>query len=204
MLNKRIPYHAIVMSRASAEPPLPAPELLEGYAFKMYEAGDEEAWAAVEASVHEFSNAQEALRYFKTIFAPYQTLLKQRMVFVVDAKNNYVATATAWVGKDENIGVFPQLHWVSVHPEHQRLGLGRAVVVKAMSIFESIGPSGDVWLTTQTWSHHAVSLYVDLGFCIRKKSTINKHSNDFVPACGVLQSVLAPHVYDQLMMRALE
>ena len=55
MLDKSLPYRNIVMRiPGEAVPFIGEPALPAGYSFRLFQEGDEAAWAAVEASVGEF------------------------------------------------------------------------------------------------------------------------------------------------------
>ena len=99
MLDKSIPYKEITM-RLPAEKLilLDEPILPEGYAFRLYQPGDERHWARIETSVLEFSSEEEAMTYFQKEFLPFVEELKRRCVFVTDPHGLPVATATAWLG----------------------------------------------------------------------------------------------------------
>ena len=200
MLDKRIPYKNIIM-RMEAEQvlALPQPLLPHGYAFRSFKPGDEHHWARIETSVLEFDHSDEALSYFTRDYLPYLDDLRQRCFFIEDRCGGPVATATAWQA-NSRLGYQASLHWVSVSPDHQGLGLGKAVVLKAMSFFRQQEPGQPVWLHTQTWSHVAVRLYHSLGFNMLKtgQTAVVTHSaegvkispNDYHEALQVLASIM--------------
>ena len=103
------------------------------------------------------------------------------------------------------------LSWVGVHPAHQSRGLGRAVVLEALSRYPSLEPGRDVYLHTQTWSHVAVGLYHSIGFYMLKTQSFSSqtaggsvrvHHNDYDQAMSVLESVLSPEKIQSLRQAA--
>jgi ribosomal protein S18 acetylase RimI-like enzyme len=201
MLDKNIAFKNIIMRideelvRNIEEPALPS-----GYSFRFFEgAQDIEHWAAIETSVLEFASVSEAADYFTSAYLPYEEDLKNRCLFVCDNTGQHVATATAWYA-DSELGHQAVLHWVAVRPECQGLGLGKAVVLKALQVFDKLEPGCDVWLHTQTWSHVAVRLYRRIGFSMTKqdrlanlntKNGIPKiYPNDFKEAIEILETVM--------------
>ncbi|MBP2643505.1 MAG: N-acetyltransferase [Firmicutes bacterium] len=122
-----------------------------------------------------------------------------------------VATANAWFA-NSSLGYQATLQWVSVCPKYQGLGLGRAVVTKAMSLFPKLNPSQDVLLHTQTWSHKAIGLYHSIGFDMTKQETVaimrndgqgaKIHKNDFSEAIQVLKSVMSTDLLNALLNTA--
>jgi len=182
---------------------LPLPPLPDGFSFRLYVPGDAKHWSEIETSVLEFDNVQAAEKYFSQDFLPHEAALRERMVFVVNKNGEYVATATAW-WNDYKGRHQASLHWVSVRPEFQGLGLGGAVVSKALSLFPTFEPGLDVYLHTQTWSHKAVRLYSKLGFHICRTDTLGHKNNDYVEAMGILKKVLDASVYDNLEHAAVD
>ena len=67
MLDKSVPFLNILMCRPP-EAELPLFELPEGYAFSMFQPGDEKEWAEIEASVLEFPRGVDALVHFEKRF----------------------------------------------------------------------------------------------------------------------------------------
>lgn len=196
MLDKSVPYKNIVMKLAEEKiSSLASPVLPEGFRFKLYEKGDEKTWAEIEASVSEFDSEQEALDYFVKEYAPFYKDLEKRCVFVVNKEGVPIATATASESPCDGASV---LHWVSVRPEYQGLGIGKAVVGKALQIFLEIGHCEDIWLHTQTWSHVAVQLYFKTGFVLVKEGDIEHCGNDYSEAMKILKTILTPEAYKAL------
>lgn len=203
MLDKSIPYHTVIMCMPSGTLIPQVPALPAGYTYKFYEPGDDVHWASLETAVNEFDTTEKACQYFQDVYAPHPKMLAERMVFIADENNRCIATATAWIGTWQSGEKFAQLHWVSVHPEYQRRGFGRAVVCKALSLFPKLGPSGDIWLSTQTWSHPAISLYFHLGFCIHKTAQMPRNQNEFQQASLILAQVMPPKTFAKMMYTAL-
>ena len=213
MLDKTIPYKNIIMMLPGSQVAAAArPRLPEGYAFRLYVPGDEQHWARIETSVLEFDTEAAALAYYTRIFLPYGELLQQRCVFVTDPDGLPVATATAWADEAPAVGRQAILHWVSVVPEQQGLGLGKAVVQRALQIFSELEPGADIYLHTQTWSHPAIRLYRRLGFSMRKTAgTILPDGetggrrvppNEFCAAMEVLRGVLDEKTFADLLESA--
>jgi len=212
MLDKSIPYKNIIMRMPSEQvSSQAAPALPAGFSFRFYQDGDAAYWARIETSVLEFPDEVAALRYFSRDYLPFSDDLKRRCVFVVNQKGLPVATATAWYARSE-LGYQASLHWVAVMPAYQGLGLGKAVVRQALSLFPALDPGEDVWLHTQTWSHVAVRLYFKLGFRILKTGRtavvtdggdgVKISDNDYAAAIEVLRPVLEPALLSVLVATA--
>ena len=192
MLDKSLPYYDIIMKATySSATTHKIIDLPKGYHYKFYEDGDELHWAKIETSVDEFENLDAALAYFHRVFAPHKDILSKRMCFILNAKNEYVATATAWYKEDET-SHFPLLHWVSVLPSVQGLGLGKAIVVYALHQFLNVETSKTIYLHTQTWSAAAVALYAKLGFHITYDSFFMQTTDK--EAKTILETVLKKEI----------
>lgn len=212
VLDKSLVYKSIIMKMdAHVVPSVRIQELPDGSAFRFFAHGDETHWARLEASVLEFTSEQAALDYFIRDYLVYADQLKQRCVFVIDTQGLPVATAMAWFA-DSALGHHASLQWVSVHPEHQGKGLGRAVVSKAISLFPELEPGKDVYLHTQTWSHVAIRLYRSMGFrlCQSESTAMNRNDgqgpkvypNEYADAIEVLRVVMTPAEIDDLVASA--
>jgi len=179
MLDKSVPYMKVQMKR-DAGTPIPVFDLPDGFKFSMYKSGDEKSWAKIETSVLEFDDELDALLFFQQDFMPYTQELTRRCVFVETVDGAKAATATAW---HEYTGVRrdPWLHWVSVRPEYQGLGLGKAIVSYVMRLMRDIEGDRDFYLSTQTWSHTAIRVYLKAGFYITGEKGLRGRENEAYP-----------------------
>lgn len=194
MLDKTLPYYDIIMKADYATATVhKIIDLPDGYSYKLYEDGDEHKWAQLEKSVNEFNTTTDALAYFNKAFTPYKDELYKRMCFILNAKGQYVATSTAWYKEDEE-NHYPLLHWVSVSPDAQGLGLGKAIVVYALHQFLNVENVNDIYLHTQTWSAPAVGLYGKLGFYVSYDTFFGQSSDK--EAKAILESVLKKEIID--------
>lgn len=196
MLDKSVAYKRIIMkldyqkNHFSKENTLP-----KGYFFRMYEDGMEKEWAKTETEVLEFESEEKALSYFKKDLLPFKEQLKKRMVFVMNEENIAVANACAWYIDYKGIHQ-AQVHYVAVRPQYQGLGLGKAVFMKALSLFPMYEPGEDIYLHTQTWSHVAIRMYLNMGFRLIKDDLLGYHDEDYQQAVKILESI-----YDEQTMR---
>ncbi len=199
VLDKTLPYKSILMR---AEQPLPAAYVAPppGWHIVPYEAGDETHWAEIETSVDEFEDEFNALTYFTRDYVSLADLLHERCLFAVDEQGHYAGTCTAWFAEKDSEQI-SSLHWLAVKPEYQHHGLGRALISRVMALFETT--SGfPVYLHTQTWSHRAVLLYRQLGFCLLKEERFARYGNDFDEAMAILRPVLSHEQYADLLNSA--
>lgn len=184
MLDKSIPYYNIIMKRKKGTK-VPEWKLPEGYSFALYSEGDEKDWIEIETLVGEFDNKEEANECFMKDYFPYMDELKRRMLFIANKDNKKVATLTNWwnyTGKRRD----PSFHWVGVSPEHQGLGLGKAIVFEGLNRMIRIEGDRDFFLHTQTWSYRAVNIYLQAGFDFVEEEAFAGYTNDYKKAMEIL------------------
>lgn len=162
MLDKSVPFIPFAMFRPSNAPSLPTIQLPKSYRMVFYQPGDEKDWCRIETAVLEFDTEQAAADYFQRSFMPYQEELKRRMLFIENPQGNKVATFTAWWTEENE----PRLHWLAVLTEEQKKGLAKALTIRVTELLHRYYPDQDLYLSTQTWSHHAVKLYRKLNYDI--------------------------------------
>ncbi len=201
MLDKTLPYYNMIM-RGKAERVCsnPLPELPAGFSYARYTSGDEKFWAEIECSVGEFERPEMALSYFERRYSRYGILLSDLCCFV-KFEGQPVATATAWFTDPERMWQ-PALHWVAACPEFQGRGIGKAVTVSALRRLGMYVRRGNIYLHTQTWSHKAVCMYLDLGFRLQKTDTYGGHKNNYGEAIETLKEKMPPEYYRRLISTA--
>lgn len=170
MLDKSVPFIPFTMFRPSNAPALPEIQLPDGYRMVFYQSGDEKDWCRIETAVLEFETEKDAADYFKNSFAPFQEELKRRMLFIENPQGQKVGTFTAWWTEDG----YPRLHWLGIIPEEQRKGLAKALAIRVTQLLHDYYPDQDLYLSTQTWSHHAVKLYEKLHYQIFQDQNYQK------------------------------
>ena len=167
----RIRYYELLLEADIGdipERPLPA-----GYSYAFYQDGDRDAWIDIEKSAREFSTVEEGERAWGRYYAGREEELKSRMVFVVNAAGEKVATATAFydiTGRDTSGSGW--LHWVAVRREEQGKGLSKPLITHVLSIMGKMGQT-HAKIPTQTTTWVACKVYLDLGFRPIPKNLIN-------------------------------
>lgn len=198
MLDKSIPYKRIIMKLDNNKNNFRDNIILpEGYSFRMYEPGYEEYWAETETEVLEYESKEDALAYFKKELLPYRDQLKRRMVFIFNEEGIAVANACAWYinykGKHQ-----AQVHYVGVKPKYQGQGLGKLIFTKTLTLFAKYERDEDIYLHTQTWSHVAIRMYLNMGFVLIKDDSLGYHDKNYEEAVAVLETI-----YDEGMMKVI-
>ena len=86
--------------------------------------------------------------------------------FLITTRSTVVGTAFAWQDNPaDDTSVPGRLHWLAVHPEHRRKGIGKLLVTLVVEHFRKRGHR-EVALRTQGHRVAAIRLYQDLGFVL--------------------------------------
>lgn len=141
---------------------IPEAPLLDGYSIRMYQDGDEQAWADIETLAGEFPNREAAQERFNREFGSYLEEMKLRCLFLVNPSGRLVGTTTAWRGN--TLGDLQgRIHWVGIIPEEQGKKLANPLLTQALRVLADLQHES-AYLTTQTTSWPAVSMYLKYGF----------------------------------------
>jgi GNAT superfamily N-acetyltransferase len=139
----------------------PVLELPAGYRFRGYREGDEATWTYLQAAAEPYVEVTPEL--FGREFGADRDALHDRMFFVETVGGEAVASITAWWERDRHSPAERgRIHWVVVHPDHQRRGLTKPMMTRAMQRLARSHPSAMLGTSTgRTW---ALKVYLDFGF----------------------------------------
>lgn len=132
-----------------------------GYTFRLYKAGDYEAWVRIHLEAEPFHSVDLPL-FFKE-FGNDENILGKRQYFACNPEGREVGTATAWFNNEllgENYG---RIHWVAVSPVHQGKGLAKALTTRVCHRFVELGHSKAL-VTTENFRTNAIHIYLKFGF----------------------------------------
>jgi ribosomal protein S18 acetylase RimI-like enzyme len=184
-LDRSLPHIGVIMEKCDTEY-YPKFDLPKGYSFAKYKRGYEKQWAKLQYEVEETDTLEEAELAFKSEFLDGKSMdwinkknnhsetnniedsllyaqMCERMTFIVDDRDKVVGTGCVWGGKMFGKEL-QRLHWIAVSPKHQGKGLAKALVSKLLDIYNELGYSGYIHLTSQTWSYKALNIYIKFGF----------------------------------------
>jgi len=155
-----IPYFGLTMVRPNMLD-IPEAAMPGSYSIRSFRTGDEEHWARIEQAAGEFKSTEAALRRFRDEFGGYTDEMEQRCLFVTDERGNPIGTTTAWYGELDG-SVTGRIHWVAIVPEYQGRKLAKPLLSAALRTMAQF--HDNAYLTTQTTSYKAVSMYLKYGF----------------------------------------
>jgi GNAT superfamily N-acetyltransferase len=130
------------------------------YSIRPFADGDVAVWTAIQAAADRYNEITSTL--FHAAFGVARDVHAERILIACNGAGYAVGTAAAWMG-DEDQAEAGRLHWVAVDPEHQGRGLGRALVLAAITRLAHLGHS-TAYLTTSAARLNAIHLYDSCGF----------------------------------------
>jgi len=198
MLDRTIPFYNTILrcdKYQMSQIVLPA-----GYEIVSYQKGLEENWARLECAVGDFSNVEEALRYFTETYPGRER--DEDILFLINDKGQVIGSCTAWadVRQGENVN---SLHWLVIAEQYQGNGLGRVLCRETMNRF-FLRDQNPIYIHTQPWSWKAILLYVSLGFRLQKSDTFAAYTNQYNDAMKTLKGFLLPGQYHILELASDE
>lgn len=139
----------------------PLYELPAGYRFRMFREGDDVTWTDLQAAAEPFFKVTPEL--FIREYDAHRDALPNRMFFVESEAGEPVASISAWWEHDRhNPTERGRIHWVVVHPNHQRRGITKPMMTRAMQRLAESHPRA--MLGTSTGRIWALKVYLDFGF----------------------------------------
>lgn len=152
----------VTMTRADLDN-IPQYPLAEGFYFDFFKEGDEAAWVNVETVTDEFENKEKAWARFNREFGPRLDEFSKRCLFLKNKEDKIVGTTTAWYGcLEEGEDPIGRIHWVSILPEYQGQGLGKALLSEAMNLLAKYHQKA--YLDSSTKNYRAINMYLSYGF----------------------------------------
>jgi GNAT superfamily N-acetyltransferase len=139
----------------------PQYDLPAGYHFRMFRQGDDVTWTDLHVAAEPFIKVTPEL--FVREYGEHLEVLPDRMFFVETDNGEAVASISAWWQYDRyNPNERGRIHWVVVHPNHQRRGITKPMMTRAMQRLAASHPNAMLGTSSErTW---ALKVYLDFGF----------------------------------------
>jgi GNAT superfamily N-acetyltransferase len=162
MLDKNVPYIGVLMICPDPAQ-YPRVDLPPSYTFYRYEPGLEQAWGRLQVDSGQSDSQEKAEALFTREFLADPAAAAQRCFFVLGPDHQVVGTASLWFG--DHFGTRQErVHWVTVAAAEQGRGIAKALLTRLFDCYHELGCTGQIYLTTQTWSYRAINLYTRFGF----------------------------------------
>lgn len=176
VLDKSIPYYPVLM--VLEQPPvIHEVPLAPGYSFQPYDPSYKEAWVALHVALGQIKSREAGLQYFAETFETRPQELQRQMILIVDEQGKLAGTSSVWEGFHFGERRM-RVHWVGVDEHHQRRGLAKSLMLKTIQLYQSMQCEHPLYLTTQTNSYVAISMYQRLGFsAYRGSMPVNFHED---------------------------
>jgi RimJ/RimL family protein N-acetyltransferase len=151
--------HSVTMVRENMNdiPEIPFPE---GYGIRYFRSGEGYIWTRIQKAAEPFFSIEDSL--FNREFGDHLNEMPDRSFFVINNKEEEIGTITAWWKNNWKGKDWGMIHWVAIHPQHQRRGLAKSAMSVAM---KRLKRSHDrCMLNTSTGRIAAIKVYLDFGF----------------------------------------
>ena len=196
MIDKTIPYCNIIMrydGPVMEEIPLPP----QGYQFRGYVPGDENAWAYMEVANNDFDTYDNAVNYFRNKYCSEPEKLRERFIGIEDADHILRGSVICW-DDQRNGREVSSVHWLISDPNVQGCGIGTALVKMLIYKF-SERRALPIYLHTQPWSYRAIGIYSKEGFRILRKDSFREYDNHCDQAITILKTYMKEQNYLKLV-----
>lgn len=140
---------------------IPIYELPAGYRFRMYREHDDITWTKLQMAAEPYIRVTPEL--FEREYSLDLDVLPDRMFFVETESGEAAGSISAWWDRRRNNpNERGRIHWVLVHPDHQRRGLTKPMMTRAMQRLAASHPGAVLGTSAdRIW---AVKVYLDFGF----------------------------------------
>lgn len=153
--------------RRSLDLPLPPLETPEGFTLRSLQPGEEGEWVRLQNACYREEGARDwTIDDFHREFtkAPFFDFGR---IFVALEGERMVGTTSAWE-IDFGEGPVGLIHWVGVEPDYRKRGLGKALMIRALTELAARGYQ-DAWLNTSHERLAAVGLYERMKFALHRE-----------------------------------
>lgn len=140
---------------------LPSFPLPPGFGIRWYRPGDEWVWVDLQTPFYE--PGAITLDLFRGQFETDPDTLAARQCYLLDAADQPIGTASAWLYDGFRGPEYGRIHWVAVAEEYQGRGLSKPLLSTACERLAELGHT-KAYLTTSSERPRAVALYRRFGF----------------------------------------
>ena len=140
---------------------IPDFSLPSGFNLRPYRPGDEQDWLKVQTAADRYNTFSQAL--FDQQFGDDRLQIAERQLYLFNAHNMAIGTASAWFDDNYRGEAYGRVHWVAILPERQGFGLAKPLMTATLQLLKTLGHKR-AYLTTSTARFQAINLYLQFGF----------------------------------------
>ena len=148
------------MTRANLDH-VPEFALPAGFALRWHQPGDEAHWLRIHLVADRLNRITPEL--FQMQFGSNAKLLRDRQCYLLAPTGQVIGTGTAWFNDNFEGGRWGRVHWMSIVPEFQGQGLGKALLSAICRRLRELGHER-AYLITGAARVPAIGLYWKFGF----------------------------------------
>jgi len=161
-IEKILKYYELVMTYEDTSKYINY-EIPKDYHIEFYKEGDEKDWVNIHINSGEFTSYEKGLQYFNDFFNHFKDELNKRCFFIVNDKNEKIATATISLLESKEDSYEAAVDWVAITEEYQGKKLAKPLISYFIKLANRLGHKKLI-LHTQTHTWLAAKLYLDFGF----------------------------------------
>ena len=165
-------------------------DLPTGYSFRRCRHDELDVWKRI---VVEEQYVKYVTEYYEKIYSKNEDEFFRRCFFVCDNNDNPVASCITWL----SYGQISTVGWFRVLPEHERKGIGRALLTKILNTTQC-----PIYL--QPTSICAIKLYSDFGFKIITNPMIGYRKNNLFESLPYLNKIMSKSDYENLKFTEID
>ena len=160
-IEKTLEYHELIMTLDNLND-VHLYSLPIGYKFVYFMSdADIDDWINIHISTGEFACKSKAREYFYDFYGKFYKQLSKRCIFVVNTKNEKIATAT--LSPADEYGYKCVIDWFAIRKDYQGKQLSEPILSKLVNLAKGFGYD-KILLHTQTHTWLAAKIYLDFGF----------------------------------------
>ena len=132
-----------------------------GYSLQWYLPGMENDWLRIHEKAEKYQKID--FEKYEKEFSSHKEDLRQRQCFIMNDRQEFVGTGTAWFDTLLMGEGYGRVHWVAIIPEEQGKKLSNYLLFSLLQKLKILGYR-KAYLTTSTKRESAICLYLKFGF----------------------------------------
>lgn len=161
-IEKTLEYHELLMTLDDTSK-YGDYSLPKGFHYEFYKPGDIKDWINIHIQSGEFMKETHGEEIFHNFYDSFINELPKRCFFIINDKNEKIATATISKLKKSEYGYDAVVDWFAIKKQYQGYHLSKPMINRFIKLANDLGHQ-KILLHTQTHTWLAAKLYLDLNF----------------------------------------